>query len=124
MSLLLLAGLAQVADDLTRPRRSTARRWWQRLYKVTLPNMKAAIMVAVLFRALDAFRIFDNVFIMTGGAQNTETVSLLAYRPDHQPRRDRHGLSGVGAAVPLVVLICVVFVKAVQGRPGPGQRGD
>ena len=38
------------------------------------PNMRAAIMVAVLFRALDAFRIFDNVFIMTNGANNTEVL--------------------------------------------------
>ena len=42
--------------------------WWQRLCKVILPNMRAAIMVAVLFRALDAYRIFDNIFVMTDGA--------------------------------------------------------
>ena len=41
--------------------------------------MKPAILVAVLFRTLDAFRIFDNIFIMTRGAQNTESVSILGY---------------------------------------------
>ena len=41
--------------------------------------MQGAIMVALLFRAIDAFRIFDNVFIATAGAENTETLSILAY---------------------------------------------
>ena len=54
--------------------------WWQRLWKVILPNMRAGIMVAVLFRALDAFRIFDNIFVMTRGAQDTESSSFLTYR--------------------------------------------
>ena len=80
ISLLLLAGLAQVPEELQEAAKVDGATWWQRLCKVTLPNMKAAIMVAVLFRTLDAFRIFDNVFIMTAGANNTETVSLLAYR--------------------------------------------
>jgi multiple sugar transport system permease protein len=44
--------------------------WWQRLFKVILPNMKAAIMVAVLFRALDSFRIFDNLSVKTSGAKD------------------------------------------------------
>jgi multiple sugar transport system permease protein len=46
---------------------------------VILPNMRAAIMVAVLFRALDAFRIFDNIYVMTRGAQDTASSSFLTY---------------------------------------------
>jgi multiple sugar transport system permease protein len=42
--------------------------------------MRAAIMVAVLFRALDAYRIFDNIFVMTNGAEKTESISFLTYR--------------------------------------------
>jgi multiple sugar transport system permease protein len=79
MSLLLLAGLAQVPEDMIEAAKVDGATWWQRLYKVILPNMRAAIMVAVLFRALDAFRIFDNIFIMTRGAQNTASVSFLTY---------------------------------------------
>ena len=75
--------------------------WWQRLWRVTIPNMKAAIMVALLFRTLDAFRIFDNVFIMTGGANGTETVSFLAYRQTIARLEIGLGLGGLGAAVPL-----------------------
>ena len=80
ISLLLLSGLAQVPGELTEAAEVDGATWWERMRKVILPNMKAAIMVAVLFRALDAFRIFDNIFIMTNGAYGTEVLSLLAYR--------------------------------------------
>ena len=55
-------------------------RRWQRFFRITLPLIKPALMVAVLFRTLDAFRIYDTVFIMTRGANNTETVSMLGYQ--------------------------------------------
>ena len=80
ISLLLLAGLAQVPEDMLEAAKVDGATAWQRLWKVILPNMKAAIMVAVLFRTLDAFRIFDNPFVMTAGANDTESLSFLAYR--------------------------------------------
>lgn len=80
MALLLLAGLSQVSEDMLEAATVDGATWWQRLKRVIIPNMKAAIMVAVLFRALDAFRIFDNIFVMTRGAQNTESASFLTYR--------------------------------------------
>jgi len=111
ISLLLLAGLAQVPDSLQEAARVDGASAWQRLWKVTLPNMKAAIMVALLFRTLDAFRIFDSVFIMTGGANGTETVSFLAYRQTISRVE-----IGLGSAVSVllflsVVLIAVSFIK-------------
>jgi multiple sugar transport system permease protein len=114
MSLLLLAGLSQVDSALDEAAKVDGATFWQRLYKVTLPNMKAAIMVALLFRTLDAFRIFDNVFIMTGGSQNTSTVSLVAYNQTISRVE-----IGMGSAVSvllflIVVGICVVFVKAFK----------
>jgi multiple sugar transport system permease protein len=111
MSLLLLAGLAQVPHDMQEAAMVDGATWWQRLWRVTLPNMKAAIMVALLFRTLDAFRIFDNVFVMTQGANGTETVSLLAYRQTISRTE-----IGLGSAVSVllflcVVLICFIFIK-------------
>jgi multiple sugar transport system permease protein len=108
MSLLLLAGLAQVPEVLNEAAMVDGATWWQRLRKVTLPNMKAAILVAVLFRTLDAYRIFDNVFIMTGGAQKTETVSFLAYRQTIS----RTAL-GLGSAVAVLLFITVVLIAAL-----------
>ena len=114
MSLLLLAGLAQVSEELQEAAKVDGATGWQRLWNVTIPNMKAAIMVATLFRTLDAYRIFDNVFVMTQGAQNTETVSFLAYR-----QMIGRTAVGLGSAVSVllfltVVLIAFVFIKVFR----------
>jgi multiple sugar transport system permease protein len=114
ISLLLLAGLAQVPVELGEAARVDGATWWQRLTRVTLPNMKPAIMVALLFRTLDAYRIFDTVFIMTAGAQDTETVAFLAYR--QVISRTEIGLgSAVSVLLFLTVLgIAVLFVKGFK----------
>ncbi|WP_345215686.1 sugar ABC transporter permease [Georgenia halophila] len=108
ISLLLLSGLAQVPGDLEEAARVDGATPWQVLRKVILPNMKAAIMVAVLFRALEAFRIFDNVFIMTNGANNTEVLSLLAY--DVSISRLEIGL---GSTVSVLLFACVLIISFV-----------
>jgi multiple sugar transport system permease protein len=114
ISLLLLAGLAQVPEVLQEAAQVDGATWWQRMRRVTLPNMKAAIMVALLFRTLDAFRVFDSVFIMTAGANGTETVSFLAYRQTISRLE-----IGLGSAVSVllflfVVLIAFVFIKGFK----------
>jgi len=114
ISLLLLAGLAQVPDVLQEAAQVDGATWWQRLWRVTIPNMKAAIMVALLFRSLDAFRVFDSIFIMTGGANGTESVSFLAYRQTIARLE-----IGLGSAVSVllfisVMLIAVVFIKGFK----------
>jgi multiple sugar transport system permease protein len=76
---LLLAGLALVPDDLLKAARVDGATAWQRFIRVTLPLMKPAILVALLFRTLDAFRIFDNIYILTQGQNKTGSVSILAY---------------------------------------------
>jgi multiple sugar transport system permease protein len=114
ISLLLLAGLVQVPWDLQEAASVDGATSWQRLWRVTLPNMKAAIMVALLFRTLDAWRIFDNPFIMTAGANKTETLSFLAYRQNVTLLN-----LGIGSAVSVllfltVVIIAFVFVKGFK----------
>ena len=108
ISLLLLAGLAQVPEDLQEAARVDGATWWQRLRRVTIPNMKAAIMVALLFRTLDAFRIFDNIFIMTNGAAGTESLAFLAYRQTIQRLE-----IGIGSAVSVLLFICVVLIAVL-----------
>ncbi|MBG6215982.1 multiple sugar transport system permease protein [Arthrobacter sp. CAN_A6] len=105
ISLLLLAGLAQVPDELSEAAKVDGATWWEQMRKVIIPNMKAAIMVAVLFRALDAFRIFDNVFIMTNGAYGTEVLSLLAYRQSISRLE-----IGLGSAVSVLLFLCVLII--------------
>jgi len=105
MALLLLAGLSQISDDMLEAAQVDGATWWQRLYKVILPNMRAAIMVAVLFRALDAFRIFDNIYIMTKGAQDTESSSFLTYRQVIEQMQ-----LGLGSALSVLLFLAVLVL--------------
>ncbi|UJA21393.1 sugar ABC transporter permease [Thermoleophilia bacterium SCSIO 60948] len=123
IALLLLAGLVTIDDGLYEAARVDGASAWQRFWKITLPLMKPAILVALLFRTLDAFRIFDSVFIMTRGAQETETLSILGYNQ----LIGRLNL-GLGSAVSVLIFVCVlaiafIYVKGfgvrmAEGRPG------
>jgi multiple sugar transport system permease protein len=105
MALLLLAGLSQVSEDMLEAAKVDGATWWQRLWKVILPNMRAAIMVAVLFRALDAFRIFDNIYVMTKGAQDTESSSFLTYRQVIEQFQ-----LGMGSALSVLLFLSVLIL--------------
>lgn len=123
MALLLLAGMVTIDKGLYEAAKVDGASAWQRFTKITLPLMKPAILVALLFRTLDAFRVFDSIFIMTRGAQDTESVSILGYNQ----LISRLNL-GLGSAVSVLIFICVfliafVFVrgfgaKVQEGRPG------
>jgi trehalose/maltose transport system permease protein len=123
MALLLLAGLTTIDDGLYEAAKVDGASAVQRFFRITLPLMKPAILVALLFRTLDAFRIFDNIFIMTRGAQNTESVSILGYNQIIS----RTNL-GLGSAVSVLIFISVLIiafifvrllgVRMAEGRPG------
>jgi multiple sugar transport system permease protein len=123
MALLLLAGLTTIDDGLYEAARVDGASAWQRFWRITLPLMKPAILVALLFRTLDAFRIFDTIFIMTRGAQDTESVSILGFNQ----LISRLNL-GLGSAVSVLIFICVLIiaflfvrglgVRMAEGRPG------
>ncbi len=123
MALLLLAGLATIDDGSTRRRKVDGASAWQRFIRITLPLMKPAILVALLFRTLDAFRVFDTIFIMTRGALDTESVSILGYNQ----LITRLNL-GLGSAVSVLIFLCVFLIaflfvrgfgaKVQEGRPG------
>ena len=108
MALLLLAGLTQVPGDLLRAARVDGANALQRFFRVTLPLLRPVIMVALLFRTLDAFRIFDTVFVQTRGAQGTGTVSILGYNT----LITRLNL-GLGSAVSVLIFLCVVVIAAI-----------
>ena len=123
MALLLLAGLALVPEDLLKAAQIDGAGAWRRLTKVILPLIKPSIVVALLFRTLDAFRIFDNIYVLTGGSQDTESVSILGY--DNLFKGFNVGL---GSAISVLIFACValiavVFIK-VFGAAVPGSEGD
>jgi multiple sugar transport system permease protein len=121
MALLLMAGLALVPEDLLKAASMDGANAWQRFWKITLPLIKPSILVALLFRTLDAFRIFDNIFVLTGGANDTSSVSMLAYN------NLIRGLNlGIGSAMSVLIflttaIIAFIFIKAF-GAAAPGQE--
>jgi multiple sugar transport system permease protein len=111
IALLLLGGLALVPDDLYKAAKMDGASSWQRFVKITLPLIRPALMVAVLFRTLDAFRIYDAAFIISRGANNTETVSMLGYNQ----LVNRLNL-GLGSAVAILIFICVMLIAFIFFR--------
>jgi multiple sugar transport system permease protein len=93
---------------------------WQRFWRVMVPVMKPAILVALLFRTLDAFRIFDNIYVLTQGSQNTRSVSILNYDQLFTALN-----LGVGSAMSVLIflataLIAFGYIKGF-GAAAPGQ---
>jgi multiple sugar transport system permease protein len=124
MALLLLAGLTLVSEELLEAAKVDGASAWQRFWKITVPLMKPAILVALLFRTLDAIRIFDSVFIISNGNNpKLETVSILGYNQ----LLNRLNL-GLGSAVSvliffLVAVIAFLFIKGF-GTTLAQQRGE
>jgi len=108
MALLLLAGLTLVPQDLLDAARVDGANAVQRFFRVTLPLMRNTVLVALLFRTLDAFRIFDTVFVQTRGAHGTETVSIVGYHT----LVTRLNL-GLGSAVSVLIFACVIAIAAL-----------
>jgi multiple sugar transport system permease protein len=123
MALLLLAGLTTIDQGLYEAARVDGASAWQRFVRITLPLMKPAIAVALLFRTLDAFRVFDSIFVMTRGALDTQSVSILGY--DQLIARLNLGL---GSAVSVLIFLCVLiiafaFIKGLGvSTPGKDDR--
>jgi multiple sugar transport system permease protein len=119
MALLLMAGLALVPEDLLKAASMDGASAWQRFVKVMLPVMKPAILVALLFRTLDALRVFDNIYVLTNGANETSSVSMIAYNNLIK------GLNlGIGSTMSvliflMVAIIAFIFVK-LFGTAAPG----
>ncbi len=123
MALLLLSGLVLVPDELLEASAIDGASPWQRFTRIMLPIMKPAILVALLFRTLDAFRIFDNIFVLTNGGTNTTTsVSILNFNQVFK------GLNlGIGSAMAVLIfivtlIITTIFIKGF-GTAAPGSDG-
>lgn len=110
MALLLLAGLQTIPSSLYEAASIDGASKWKQFIKITLPLIKSSILVALLFRTLDAFRVFDLIFVLTGGgpANSTETISILAYKVMFSQTN-----FGEGSALAVIVFICVAIISAI-----------
>src|SRR5258708_6072729 len=119
IALLLLAGLSLVPEDLQKAAKVDGATAWQRFTRITLPLMKPAILVALLFRTLDSFRIFDNIYILTAGNNGTGSVSILGYNNLFNALN-----LGIGSAISILIFICVAIIAVLFirgfGTAAPG----
>ncbi len=111
MALLILAGLQMVPEEMYEAAKIDGAGVFQRFFRITLPNVKSTVLVALLFRTLDAFRVFDLVSVMTGGANGTESVSLYAYK---------HLMKfldfGYGSALAVMIFVVVFVISLIYMR--------
>lgn len=105
MALLLLAGLSLIPDDVLKAAKVDGASAVQRFRLIILPLVKPSILVALLFRSLDAFRIFDTIYVLTRGAHGTESVSVIGYNT----LIIRLNL-GLGSAVSVLIFACTLAI--------------
>jgi multiple sugar transport system permease protein len=110
MFLILLAGLAGINPDLYEAAALDGANWWNSFKDITLPGLANVIAVALLFRAVDALKIFDLIFMLTQGQPGTSTETVSWYIYD----RGRRSLEmGYASAVSYLFLIFITIVATV-----------
>jgi multiple sugar transport system permease protein len=111
MALLLLAGLQVIPDDVYDAAKVDGATAWQRFRRITVPLLVPAILVALIFRTLDALRIFDLPYVLTGGSNGTTTLSLIAHQELTANR-----LIGYGSALSILTFVIVMAVSFIYIR--------
>lgn len=120
MALLMLAGLRSIPGGLYKAAAVDGARWWQVFFYITLPELKPMILIALLFRSLDAFRVFDVIYVLTGGgpANTTETLSIYAYKVFFNTLQ-----LGYGSAIGFSIFVCTALLSAGFIAMMGGKRG-
>ena len=106
MALLILAGLQVIPGEIYEAAKVDGATTWQRFTRITLPLLTPAILVALIFRTLDALRIFDLPYVLTGGQNGTSTLSTIA-----QEAFATNRIYGLGAAMAVLTFIVVMIVS-------------
>ena len=116
VAILLMAGLQVIPQEMYQAAKVDGAGRWDTFKTITLPLLKPVILVVLLFRTLDAFRIFDAIYVLTGGgpANATETLSIYAYKVLFQTLQ-----FGYGSTLSVVVFLCtgcvsVLYIKLLS----------
>ena len=119
--ILLLAGLKMIPGDLYQAARIDGAGGWSLFRRITLPLLMPVVLVVLIFRTMDAFRVFDAVYVLTGGgpANTTETLSIYTYKVLFQTLQ-----FGYGSTLSIVVFLCVgaisiLYVRFLRGEVRP-----
>ncbi len=113
VALILLAGLQTIPRELYESAQCDGARAWQSFWRITLPLLRPAILVALIFRTLSAFLVFDVVYVMTGGGPGTST-EVISYYNWYKFMVSLN--FGYGAAVALVITLLALALAAVYVR--------
>ena len=111
MALLLLAGLQIIPGDIYEASTIDGANKWQQFWQMTLPMLKPALVVALIFRTLDAFRVFDLPFVMKGTSPDTMTVAIYARQTLIEFSR-----LGLGSAAAVVIFLCIGLLVVIYTR--------
>jgi trehalose/maltose transport system permease protein len=106
MALLILAGLQVIPSEIYEAAKVDGATAWQRFTRITLPLVRPALLVALIFRTLDALRIFDLPYVLTGGQNGTSTLSTIA-----QETFATNRIYGLGSAMAILTFIIVMLVS-------------
>jgi len=108
MSVIFLAGLSTINEELYEQSKMDGANILQRFIKITLPLLKPVLIVALLFRTIDAVRIFDLIYVLTGGGPGGSTTSISLYAYNYYVSGD----FGYGSAVSVIVFIIATVLAA------------
>jgi multiple sugar transport system permease protein len=113
VAILLMAGLQVIPNELYHAARIDGAGTWQIFRRITLPLLKPVMLVVLIFRTLDAFRVFDAVYVLTGGgpANTTETLSIYAYKVLFQTLQ-----FGYGSTLSVIMFLCISGISVLYIR--------
>jgi multiple sugar transport system permease protein len=116
MALLLLAGLQVIPEDIYEAARVDGATAWQRFLRITMPLLRPALLVALIFRTLDALRIFDLPYVLTGGTVGTSTLSTVAQQTFATNRLYGQGSAEAILAFIIVMIVSFAYIRFVGGN--------
>jgi len=116
IALLLLAGLQVIPDDIYEAARVDGATAWQRFVRITMPLLKPALLVALIFRTLDALRIFDLPYVLTGGTVGTSTLSTISQQTFATNRLYGEGSAQAILAFVIVMIVSFAYIRFIGGN--------
>lgn len=113
MTLILLAGLQVIPHDLYEAAKVDGATSWQSFWHITLPSLRATMIVALIFRTIDATRIFDLVFVLTNGTYGTESLNLYTYKKLFNELD-----FGAGSALAIITFVYIAIIAGLYLKVG------
>lgn len=118
--LLILAGLQTVPTELYEVATLDRASWWMQFRRITLPYLKFPILLALLFRTIDTLKLFDSIYIMTGGGPGdfTQNLSVMVYKIGFTYFQVGKAAALSWIMVILVNILATILIKNLATRPG------